>query len=84
VTVVVTTSAGSAISTVTLGQFGPSFSVLHKRYVAGSFSGLTVRDRTAQEPTTSSARGYSFGYLTVAAVPGDIVELFGWALDQHA
>jgi uncharacterized protein (TIGR03437 family) len=71
VNVVVTTASGSATSTVTLGQFGPSFSVLDGKHVAG----IIVRADGSYDilgPT-----GTSLGYSTVAAEAGDSVELYG-------
>jgi uncharacterized protein (TIGR03437 family) len=73
VPVVVTTSSGSATSTVTLGTFGPSFSLLGdpKNHVAG----IILRGGGAYDiigPT-----GNSLGYPTVAATAGDTIELFG-------
>jgi uncharacterized protein (TIGR03437 family) len=78
VPVVVTTSTGSATSTVTLGQFGPSFSLLDSTHVAGiivrtdgsgAYGGGTY---DIIGPT-----GNSLGYATVAPKGGDTIELFG-------
>jgi uncharacterized protein (TIGR03437 family) len=78
VNVVVTTSGGTATSTVTLGQFGPSFNLLDSSHVAaiilrpdgsGAYGGGTY---DIVGPT-----GTSLGYKTVAAKAGDTVELFG-------
>jgi uncharacterized protein (TIGR03437 family) len=78
VSVVVTTPTGSTTSTVTLGQFGPSFSVLDGKHVAavilrsdgsGAYGGGTY---DILGPT-----GTSLGYKTVAAKTGDTLELFG-------
>jgi uncharacterized protein (TIGR03437 family) len=78
VPVVVTTASGSTRSTVTLAQFGPSFSLLDTKHVAGiilrsngsgAYSGGTY---DILGPT-----GNSFGYSTVAAKAGDTIELFG-------
>jgi uncharacterized protein (TIGR03437 family) len=78
VSVVVQTPVGSATSTVTLGQFGPSFSLLDSKHVAGiiirsdgsgAYGGGTY---DIIGPT-----GSSLGYPTVAAKAGDTVELFG-------
>lgn len=77
VPVVVKTATGSATSTVTLDSFAPAFNLLDAKYV----SGIILR------PNGSGAygggtydllgpTGKSLGYSTVAAVPGDIVELF--------
>jgi uncharacterized protein (TIGR03437 family) len=76
--VVVTTGSGSATSSVTLGQFGPSFSLLDSKHVAGiilrsdgsgAYGGGTY---DIVGPT-----GTSLGYKTVAAKAGDVLELFG-------
>jgi len=78
VPVVVTSASGSATSTVTLGQFAPSFALLDTRHVAGiiprsdgsgAYGGGTY---DILGPT-----GSSLGYPTVAAKAGDTVELFG-------
>jgi uncharacterized protein (TIGR03437 family) len=78
VNVVVTTPTGAATSTVTLAQFGPSFSVLDGKHVAGIILrsdgsgayGCGTYDIVG--PT-----GASLGYRTVAAKAGDILILFG-------
>ena len=76
--VTVTTSGGTATSTVTLGQFAPSFCLLDGKHVtgiilrsdgSGAYGGGTY---DILGPT-----GSSLGYATVAAKPGDTVELFG-------
>jgi uncharacterized protein (TIGR03437 family) len=78
VSVTVTTPAGSVTSTATLGQFGPSFSLLDGKHVAGiilrsdgsgAYGGGTY---DIVGPT-----GTSLGYKTVAAKAGDTLELFG-------
>jgi len=78
VSVVVKTSGGTATSTVTLGQFGPSFCLLDGKHVAGiilrsdgsgAYGGGTY---DIVGPT-----GTSLGYKTVAARAGDVIELFG-------
>jgi uncharacterized protein (TIGR03437 family) len=78
VSVVVTTQNGTATSTVTLGEFGPSFSLLDGKHVAGiilrsdgsgAYGGGTY---DIVGPT-----GTSLGYPTVAAKAGDTLELFG-------
>ena|SRR5579863_6559125 len=79
VPVVVTTATGSATSTVTLGQFGPSFSLLgDNKHVAGiilrsdgsgAYGGGTY---DIIGPT-----GSSLGFATKAAKAGDTVEIFG-------
>lgn len=81
VAVVVTTAAGTATSSVTLSQFAPAFCLLDQVYVAaiivrsngsGAYGGGTY---DILGPT-----GNSFGYPTVAAQAGDIVELFAVGL----
>jgi uncharacterized protein (TIGR03437 family) len=78
VNVVVTTPAGTATSTVTLAPFGPSFSLLDGKHVAGiilrsdgsgTYGGGTY---DIVGPT-----GASLGYKTVAAKAGDALILFG-------
>lgn len=78
VNVVVTTSNGTSTSTVTLGQYGPSFSSLDGTHVAGiilrsdgsgAYGGGTY---DIVGPT-----GTSLGYKTVAAKAGDSLVLFG-------
>jgi len=78
VPVVVTTASGKATSTVTLSQYGPSWSLLDSKHVAGiiarsdgsgAYGGGTY---DIIGPT-----GTSLGYKTVAAKAGDAVELFG-------
>jgi uncharacterized protein (TIGR03437 family) len=78
VPVVVTTANGSSTGIVTLGQFGPSFSILGGKYVAGiifrsdgsgAYGGGTY---DIIGPT-----GTSLGFQTVAAKAGDTLELFG-------
>jgi uncharacterized protein (TIGR03437 family) len=72
VAVVVTTATGTASSTVTLGQFGPSLSSLGdaKNHVAGYIPRGSGYDIVG--PT-----GSSLGYPTVAAKAGDTVVLYG-------
>jgi uncharacterized protein (TIGR03437 family) len=78
VNVMVTTAGGSVISTVILGEFGPSFNLLDGKHVAGiilrsdgsgAYGGGTY---DIVGPT-----GTSLGYKTVAAKSGDLLELFG-------
>jgi uncharacterized protein (TIGR03437 family) len=74
VPVVVTTTYGSAAATVTMAQFAPSFFLLDAKHVAG----IILRANGAYDiigPT-----GNSLGYATVAAKPGDIIELFAGGL----
>lgn len=78
VSVVVTTGAGSATSSVTLGKFGPSFSLLDSKHVAG----IILRADGSGEYGGGTydivgPTGTSFGYKTVAAKAGDVLELFG-------
>jgi len=74
----VTTASGSAASTVTLAQFGPSFLLLDTKHVAG----IIVR-ANGSGPYGGGTydiigpSGASLGYSTVAARAGDAVELFG-------
>jgi uncharacterized protein (TIGR03437 family) len=79
VSVVVTNAGVSATSTVTLGQVGPSFSLLSgTEHVAGIIvrpDGSGSQDGGTYDflgPT-----GTSLGFPTVAAKAGDVVELFG-------
>lgn len=78
VPVVVTTAVGTATSSVTLAQFGPSFSLLDNKHVAGIIlrpNGSGAYGAGAYDilgPT-----GTSLGYSTVAAKAGDSVVLFG-------
>jgi len=81
VSVVVTTANGSATSTVSLGQFGPSFSLLDAKHVAGII--LRSNGSGAYGGGTYDIlgpTGTSLGYPTVAAKPGDSVELFAVGL----
>src|ERR1019366_4353570 len=81
VSVVVTTAAGQATGSVTLGQFAPSFSLLDKKLIAGII--LRSNGSGAYGAGTFDIlgpTGNSLGYSTVAANPGDIVELFGVGL----
>jgi uncharacterized protein (TIGR03437 family) len=78
VKVVVTTAAGTTTSTVTLGQFGPSFSVLDGKHVAGII--LRSNGSGAYGGGTYDIvgpTGTSLGYPTVAARAGDNLVLFG-------
>ena len=77
VSVVVTTSAGSATSSVTLSQFAPSFILFDAKHVSGiilrsdhsgAFGGGTY---DILGPT-----GSSLGFPTVAAQVGDTIELY--------
>jgi uncharacterized protein (TIGR03437 family) len=78
VTVVVTTPNGTASSTVTLGQFAPSFNLLDNKHVAG----IILRSNGTGAYGGGSydiigPTGSALGYATVAAKAGDSVELFG-------
>jgi len=83
VSVVVTTAAGSATSMVTLSPFAPSFSLLETtKDGSGYVAGIILR---SDGSGTQGGGAYDilgptgdfFGYRTVAAKAGDIVELFG-------
>jgi uncharacterized protein (TIGR03437 family) len=78
VTVVVKNAKGSATSTVTLGQFGPSFLLLDSTHVAGII--LRSDNSGAYGGGTYDIigpTGSSLGYPTKAAKAGDSVVLFG-------
>jgi uncharacterized protein (TIGR03437 family) len=78
VPVVVTTAAGQATSTVTLSPYSPSFELLDALHVAaiivrpngGGAFGNGAYDILGPD-------GDCFGYPTVSASPGDLVEIFG-------
>src|SRR5580658_7474537 len=78
VPVVVTTSAGAATSNVALNSYSPAFDLLDARHVTAiivrSDGSGTYGDGTYDilGPT-----GNCFGYHTVGAKAGDLVELFG-------
>jgi uncharacterized protein (TIGR03437 family) len=78
VPVVVTTPAGQATSTVTLGQFGPAFCVVGGKYVAGI---ILRNDGSGSQGGGTydfiGPAGNSLGFPTVPVKAGDIVELFG-------
>ncbi len=78
VSVVVTSVNGTASSTVTLGQFAPSFNLLDAKHVAG----IILRSNGSGAYGGGSydiigPTGSALGYATVAAKAGDTVELFG-------
>ena len=78
VSLVVTTPAGTAKSTVTLAQFGPEFFTLDGKHVAGII--LRSNGQGAYGGGTYDIlgpTGTSLGYATVAAKAGDSVVLFG-------
>jgi uncharacterized protein (TIGR03437 family) len=82
VTVVVTTAAGSATSTVTLSQFAPSFSLIESPEGTSFVSGIITRSDGSGAYGGGSydilgPTGTFFGFSTVAAAAGDNVELFG-------
>ena len=71
-------SGGTQTSTVTLGEFGPSFSLLDGKHVAG----IIVRSDGSGAYGGGTydiigPTGTSLGYPTVAAKAGDTIELFG-------
>jgi uncharacterized protein (TIGR03437 family) len=78
VSVVVTTPSGTSSSTVTLGRFGPSLSLLDGKHAAaiilrsdgsGAYGGGTY--------DIAGPTGTSLGYKTVPARAGDALEFFG-------
>ncbi|HWF08429.1 MAG TPA: IPT/TIG domain-containing protein [Bryobacteraceae bacterium] len=77
VPVVVTNGNGSATSTVTLSQFGPSWSLLDSKHVAGI---IFRNDGSGSQGGGSydiiGPTGSSLGFPTKAAKAGDVVELF--------
>jgi uncharacterized protein (TIGR03437 family) len=78
VPVVVTTSAGTATSSVTLNPFSPAFDLLDASHVAA----IIVRSNGSGAYGNGSydilgPGGDCFGYRTAGAKPGDLVELFG-------
>jgi len=79
VSVVVTTAAGSATTTVTLSQFAPSFNLLGAKHVSGIIlrpNGSGAYGKGTNSYDILGPTGKSLGYSTVAAQPGDTVELF--------
>jgi len=79
-TVVVTTSAGSATSTVVVEPVASSFSLLDAKHVAGIIprpDGTGAYGTGAGSYDILGPTGTSLGYKTVAAKAGDVVELFG-------
>jgi uncharacterized protein (TIGR03437 family) len=78
VSVVVTTGAGQATSTVTLNPYSPSFELLDTLHVAA----IIVRSNGGGAYGNGAydilgPDGDCLGYPTVSALPGDLVELFG-------
>ena len=75
---VVTTPYGTCSGTVVLGPVAPSLSLLSGHFVAGV---ILRSDRTGAYGGGAydilGPTGSPFGYPTVAAKPGDAVELFG-------
>jgi uncharacterized protein (TIGR03437 family) len=82
VSVVVTTAAGSATSSVTLSDFGPSFSLFEAAGAGPYVAGIIVRSDGSGAYGGGTydilgPTGNSLGFATVAAKPGDNIELFG-------
>ncbi|MDE3199249.1 MAG: hypothetical protein KGN84_23060 [Acidobacteriota bacterium] len=82
VPVVVTNGNGSATATVTLSTFSPSFSVIHSSGNTSYVAGIILRtDRSGAFGNGTydilGPTGSLFGYRTVAARPGDTVEIYG-------
>jgi uncharacterized protein (TIGR03437 family) len=80
VPVAVTNDQGTATSTVTLGQFGPSFSLLDATHVAGIIArpdGSGANGSGAGSYDIIGPTGSALGFPTKAAKAGDVVELFG-------
>ena len=81
VPVVVTTAAGSSTGTVTLARFAPSFFLRDSKHVAG----IIVRSDGSGAYGGGTydiigPTGTSFGYPTVPAKAGDVIELYGTGL----
>jgi uncharacterized protein (TIGR03437 family) len=77
VPVVVTTPAGTATSSVTLGQFAPSFNLFDAKHVAGIISRSNGSGAYGNGTyDILGPTGSSLGFATVAAKAGDVVELF--------
>ena len=78
VSVVVTTGAGTATSRVTLGPFSPSLLLLDGMHVTAI---ILRRDGSGAYGNGAfdilGPTGTCFGYYTMAAKAGDVVELFG-------
>jgi uncharacterized protein (TIGR03437 family) len=82
VPVVVTTAAGSVTTTVTLSDFGPSFSLFEDQTGRPYVAGIIVRKDGSGAYGGGTydilgPAGNALGFATVAAAPGDTVELFG-------
>ncbi len=75
VPVMVTTANGSTTATVTMAPYGPSFLLLDDKHVAAE---IVRSDGSGTHGSYDilGPTGTSLGYQTVAAKPGDIVELF--------
>jgi len=78
VPVAVTTSAGTALSTVTLFPYSPSFDLLDSMHVTA----IIIRSDGSGDYGDGAydilgPEGNCFGYVTAGAKPGDLVELFG-------
>ncbi len=81
VNVVVTTGGGTATSTVTLAQFAPSFLLFDSKHVTG----IIVRtDGSGSQGGGTydllGPTGNSLGFPTVAAKPGDVLQLYSVGL----
>ena len=79
--VAVTTPAGTTTATATLSTYAPSFSLLDSKHVAGII--LRTDGSGAYGGGTYDIlgpTGSSLGYATVAAKPGDVIELFAVGL----
>ena len=81
VNVVVTTPNGSASATVTLADQSPAFSLLgdakHVAAIIPRPDGSGAYGSGAYSYDILGPTGTSLGYKTVAAKPGDVVELYG-------
>jgi uncharacterized protein (TIGR03437 family) len=80
VSVVVTTGGGSATAKVTLAEFAPAFLLFDTRHVAGVIlrqDGSGTFGQGEGSYDLLGPTGNSLGFPTVAAKPGDILELFG-------
>ena len=85
VSVVVTTANGSAAAPVTLSPFSPSFLLLDVIAGDGFVAGIIPRSDGTGEYGGGTydilgPTGNIFGYPTVAAEPGDVVELYAVGL----
>jgi uncharacterized protein (TIGR03437 family) len=76
VSVAVTTAHGTALSTVTLASFAPSFLLFDRTHVAG----IILRSDGSGAYDLIGPTGSSLGHPTVAAKAGDNVELYAVGL----